>query len=117
MTSRAAHFTLLVPEVTPANPTSEISSEIVWLTSFDKAIKVSRKTGKPIFVDVWATWCKSCKAMSATTLKNPAVLARLEKYVLLKFQAENPKDPDTKRMLDALGVKGQPFYIVLQPDN
>ncbi len=108
---------LLIPESTPDNTASETASEMVWLTSFDDAFEESQKTGKPIFVDVWATWCKSCKAMSVTTLKDPAVLARLEKYVTLKFQAENPKDPDTKDMLNVLGVKGQPFYVVLQPEN
>ncbi len=107
---------LLKPPSMQTNHTSETVEEMTWLTSFDDALELSHKTGKPIFVDVWATWCKSCKAMSATTLKDPAVLARLENYVPLKFQAENPKDPDTKRMLDALGVKGQPFYVVLQPE-
>jgi len=87
-----------------------------WLSSLDEALVESRSTGKPVFVDVWATWCKSCKAMSRTTLQEPAVLDRLGAYVPLKFQAEAPKDPNTKRVLDALGVKGQPFYVVLQPE-
>jgi thiol:disulfide interchange protein len=105
--------------LTSAGPehTADVTAEATWLTSFDEALEVSRSTGKPVFVDVWATWCKSCKAMSKTTLKDPQVLARFEKYVLLKFQAENPKDPKTKSVLDALGVKGQPFYVVLQPDK
>ena len=107
---------LLIPSSEPEH-TANVTTEAAWLTSFDKALEVSRSTGKPVFVDVWATWCKSCKAMSKTTLKDPEVLARFEKYVLLKFQAENPKDPKTKRVLDALGVKGQPFYVVLQPDK
>ncbi len=107
---------LLMPSEASTNHVPETATEFVWLTSFDQAFEVSRTTGKPILVDVWATWCKSCKAMSATTLRDPAVLARLENYVPLKFQAENPKDPDTKKMLEALGVKGQPFYVVLQPE-
>ena len=107
---------LLMPAETSSDHAAETTTDFVWLTSFDDAFEVSRKTGKPIFVDVWATWCKSCKAMSVTTFKDPAVLARLKNYVPLKFQAENPKDPDTKKMLDALGVKGQPFYVVLQPE-
>ncbi len=95
-----------------ANPV--LVDDFVWLTDLDEALAASRETGKPVFVDVWATWCKSCKAMSKTTLQDPRVLARLSEYVPLKFQAENPKDPNTKRVLDTLGVKGQPFYVVLQ---
>jgi len=106
---------LLAPSSAPQ--TSEIKVESVWLTSFDEALKVSHDTGKPLFIDVWATWCKSCKTMSVTTFKDPKVLGRLDKYVLLKFQAENPNDPATKKVLDALGVKGQPFYVFLQPQT
>jgi thiol:disulfide interchange protein len=106
---------LLIPSSEPQNPA--ITAEAVWMTSLDEALEISRDTGKPIFIDVWATWCKSCKTMSATTLKNKTVLDRLDKYILLKFQAENPKDPATKKVLDAMGVKGQPFYLFLQPQK
>ena len=107
---------LLAPQTNA--PQVEITladAEVTWMTSLDEALAASRNSGKPVFVDVWATWCKSCKAMSKTTLRDPDVLARLAPYTLLKFQAEEPKDPDTKRVLNALGVKGQPFYVVLEP--
>ncbi|MBT3193188.1 MAG: DUF255 domain-containing protein [Verrucomicrobia bacterium] len=98
-----------------AETAAEASADMVWLTSLDEALAASRATGKPVFIDVWATWCKSCKAMSRTTLKDAGIQERLKPYVPLKFQAEVPEDPETKRVLDALGVKGQPFYVVLQP--
>ncbi len=105
---------MLAPSDEPKQATG--TSEMTWLTSLDAAMEESRATGKPIFVDVWATWCKSCKVMSKTTLRDPDVVARLEPYVPLKYQAEEPKAPETRRVLDALGVKGQPFYVVLQPE-
>ena len=55
--------------------------------------------------------------MERTTFKDPEVLARLDKYVLLKFQAEDPTDPETKKVLDVLGVLGQPFLVFLQTDE
>jgi thiol:disulfide interchange protein DsbD len=94
-----------------------VESKAVWYRSFDEALSAARESGKPIFVDVWSTWCKSCDAMERTTLKDPEVLARLDKYVLLKFQAEDPTDPEIKKVLDALGVLGQPFLVFLQTDK
>ena len=107
---------LLAPIAPEDGAVPVAADQFVWLTSLDDAMATSTATGKPVFVDVWATWCKSCKAMSKTTLQDPAVLARLGAYVPLKFQAEDPKDPETKRVLDALGVKGQPFYVVLKSE-
>ncbi len=97
-------------------PDKHSKNELIsWHTSLDEALDISSKTGQPVFIDVWATWCKSCELMSATTLKDPQVAERLNKYVPLKFQAEDPKDPATKRVLQALGVKGQPFFVILKP--
>lgn len=84
-----------------------------WTAVFDEA----RKTGKPVFVDFWATWCKNCHAMDATTFRSQAVIARLETFVVVKFQAEKPDDPAVKPVLERFGVIGLPTYVVLEPAN
>ncbi len=86
-----------------------------WLHDPEIAVARVQETGKPLFVDFWATWCKNCLAMDRTTFQEPAVREALAPYVRLKFQAEDPTDPDTKRVLDQLGVKGLPSYVILQP--
>ncbi len=108
---------LLMPVVSAPEPAAPTDTSFTWQTSLEEALALSRTTGKPLFIDVWATWCKSCKAMSRTTFKDPEVLARLSGYIPLKFQAEEPvKNLKTRRILEALGVRGQPYYIVLQPE-
>ncbi len=74
----------------------------------------SAKTGKPIFIDFWATWCKSCRTMDETTFQDETVKKALESYVVVKFQAEQPGEPATKAILDAYGVKGLPTYVILE---
>jgi thiol:disulfide interchange protein DsbD len=106
---------LLAPQKAEKEAVPDATADFAWITSLDEALATSQANGKPVFVDVWATWCKSCKAMSKTTFQDAGVVARLKNYVPLKYQAEEPKDPETKRVLDALGVKGQPFYVVLEP--
>ena len=85
----------------------------VWLTSIDEGIAVAQKDGRPVFIDFWATWCKSCLHMDRTTFADPAVQARLGAFVKVKYQAEDPADPATAEVQSRYGVLGLPTYMVL----
>jgi thioredoxin:protein disulfide reductase len=89
-------------------------AEAFWLHDPAVAVDRARESGQDLFVDFWATWCKSCMEMDRTTFKDESVRAALAPYVRLKFQAEDPFDPETKRVLDLLGVKGLPSYVILR---
>ena len=70
--------------------------------------------GWPVFLDFWATWCKNCHAMEATTFRQPDVRARLKGYVVIKVQSERPQDAAVKAVLERFMVKGLPTYVVLK---
>jgi len=91
------------------------SSNLPWLHSFQEAMEQSKAENKPIFIDFWATWCKNCLYMDATTFKDENVENKLENYVLLKYQAENLKEHPTKEILDYFKVIGLPTYFVMKP--
>ncbi|NQT92691.1 MAG: thioredoxin family protein, partial [Lentisphaerae bacterium] len=85
-----------------------------WHTSIDAAVAESLRVGKPVFVDIWASWCKSCLKMEHTTFSDPEVLRRLDAYIKVKYRAEDPESPDIKPVLDGYGVVGLPTYLVLE---
>ena len=83
--------------------------------SLREGLRTARDEGKPVLIDFWATWCKNCLAMEATTFRDPAVKKQLESYVFVKFKAENPDAPSTRAILDEFGVLGLPTYVILTP--
>ncbi len=82
-----------------------------WQKVFDDA----RAAGKPVLIDFWATWCKNCHAMEASTFRKPAVTDALRSFVFVKYQAEKPGETPAKEILAAFGVMGLPTYVVLEP--
>jgi thiol:disulfide interchange protein len=91
------------------------SDEDGWMHDLPAALARADAEKKPLLIDFWATWCKNCLVMNKTTLKDPAVLAALEGYIKIKYQAEDVADPATAAVLEHFGVLGLPTYIILQP--
>ena len=85
-----------------------------WHSSISAGLAEARRDRKPVLIDFWATWCKNCLVMDSTTLKNPEVIAALEPYVKIKFQAEDPDASPAKELLDYVGGIGLPTYAILK---
>lgn len=103
-------------EITKASKVkSDVKSKIQWRYSLEDALEESRRTNTPIVIDFWATWCKNCIAMDKSTFQDDAVAEKMNSYIPVKFQAENPNAPETKKILDHFKIVGLPSYIILEP--
>ncbi|MCK9315726.1 MAG: thioredoxin family protein [Verrucomicrobia bacterium] len=95
---------------------SEASASVAVDEQLAQAMQESLATGKPIFVDFWATWCKSCMYMEKTTFSDADVRKRLEsEFIVLKLQTEQPRKSPAKEILDHYEVIGLPTYLILKP--
>ncbi|MFT6716831.1 MAG: thiol:disulfide interchange protein, partial [Saprospiraceae bacterium] len=63
------------------------NSAIKWLT-MEQAYKASRTLDKPIFIDVYTSWCGWCKRMDQTTFRDPVVANYINtNFYPVKFNA------------------------------
>jgi thiol:disulfide interchange protein len=86
-----------------------------WYSSMTAGLDAARREQKPVLVDLWATWCKNCLVMDNTTLRDAAVVAALDGYVKIKYQAEDPDQEPAKSVMQRFGAIGLPTYVILNP--
>jgi thiol:disulfide interchange protein len=91
-------------------------SDLNWVYSISEGLELAKAENKPVFIDFWATWCKNCLAMDASTFKDEAVKKEFENFIIVKYQAEKLKESPTKEILKHFEVLGLPTYIVLKPN-
>ena len=82
--------------------------------TWPQAFAAAKATGKPVLVDVWATWCKNCLAMEKTTFANADVRKELEKYAVVRLQAEDMAAFTALPEFKDLGIKGIPAFVIFE---
>jgi thiol:disulfide interchange protein len=85
-----------------------------WYHSMPDAFAAARTQNKPVLIDMWATWCKNCVVMDATTFQDAEVKRAMERYVLVKLQAEDPEAQPAKGWMDRLESVGLPTYGIVR---
>jgi thiol:disulfide interchange protein len=86
-----------------------------WTSSLAAGLAQAEREQKPVLIDFWATWCKNCLTMDATTFEDADVKAALDRFVKVKVQAEDPDAEPAKSLLSRFKSVGLPTYVILRP--
>ena len=78
--------------------------------AFAALVQDALASGQPILFDFGATWCKVCKLMQATTLRDPQIRERLNDIFAIHVIADTPNTPPARDLLAPFAIQGYPTY-------
>ncbi|MFN9150192.1 MAG: protein-disulfide reductase DsbD family protein, partial [Bacteroidota bacterium] len=111
------------PAVSAAPTTSETSSAghggLTWLNDLEKAKKIARQEGKPIFIDFTGFACVNCRLMEKEVFPKPEVVEQFKKFVLVQLYTDRKSEPyiTNQNILKTYGTVANPLYVMLRPDG
>lgn len=84
-------------------------------STLEEALALAKKENKPLFVDVYATWCGPCKRMAATTFEDPTVVAFYNaNFINLKVDGEKNDGPE---VMKKYSLSAYPTLLYFFPDG
>ena len=81
----------------------------------DALLREAATSGKPVLIDFGAHWCKVCKLMDATILRDPAVVEKLKDVFAIQILADTPNNPPAREALAHFAVQGFPTFLRYPP--
>gem|GEM_PF-6825110 len=114
--SALARVALVIPLLacgaTPRVPAAARAQELPWIRDdAPRALAEAKRSGKPLFVEFGAAWCKACVSMGEYAFQDPALIEELgERAVWLSVDIENPANAP---FVEAHRHKNYPTFTVL----
>ena len=93
---------------------------------FDVGMAFAEKTGRPVIIDFYTSWCRWCKVMDDKTFSDPEVKAYLsEHFVTIRLNAESRserysfrgKEYSPVELTRNFGVRGFPSLAYLDREG
>jgi len=100
------------PSMTDGGGEAFEEGPIAWIHDFDAGMAKAKESGKPMMIDVFATWCAPCKRLDETVFSRADVAQASSDFVAIKLDGD--KYPQVR---EKLGVTGYPTVVFLSPDG
>lgn len=81
---------------------------------FEELLSRTRKTGKPIFLDIYTQWCGPCRNLERNVFPRPEVQAALARYEFVRYDAEH--GPGVA-VAERFSIEAYPSMLALTPDG
>ena len=92
---------------------------LTWLNDLEKAKKLAKEQGKPIFIDFTGFACVNCRLMEKEVFPKPEVVDQFKKFVLVQLYTDRKTEPyiTNQNILKTYGTVANPLYVMLRPDG
>lgn len=87
--------------------------KIVWMKSYEAAVKSARASKKLLLIDFYTDWCGYCKKLEAEVYPDPKVIQFSGQLVAVKLNAER----EGRALAQKYGVTGFPTVLYLDADG
>lgn len=89
---------------------------LVWESDLEAGLAAARAAGRPALLNFWADWCPHCRRLDLRTLRDPAVAAELDRFVLVRIDV-SAWDARALQVMDRFGVGAVPALVLIGPDG
>jgi thiol:disulfide interchange protein len=89
----------------------DAAGSIAWLQAdnLDMVLAEARKSGKPVFLEFYATWCGPCKLMERNVFSQPEVINQLNQdFISFHVDVDAVKG---KPIAQRYGIRGMPTVV------
>lgn len=89
-----------------------------WYAYSEKTFRALTSENRPIFVDVTADWCLTCKTNEAVVLSSDAAKKIFAEAHVIPMRADYTLEtPEVTELLRTLGRSGVPAYAIYRPEK
>ncbi len=86
-----------------------------FLRDYEEAVAESARTGKPVFLDAYTTWCAPCRQMDGLVFSDPKVEQMLmRRFIPVRMDMETATG---KALAKRFGVSVYPTFVVFDADG
>ncbi len=102
-----------VNRIEAKNKTGNVSGINFISGTWAEALQTAKKEGKPVFLNISASWCGPCKMLKARTFPNPEV-GQFYNTHFINVEVDGEKGEGAK-LAGKFNIRGYPTFIFFDP--